>query len=585
MIFFFLLAAVPLFIVGSVSYYKSFKAVEEISVESYSQVADQLNKSIELLFRDAEKYLTMGASEEAVTFLRQKSLSPELYDASYELIKKQKEYRDIFQFGSYINGIYIIGFNSFAISERRGLYRAPAPQDFDPFLSRIVDGNGATIIRPHSRLEYAAEPRDKDVISLGRVIEKPVTLENVGLIIVDIDLSIFQDLCQNLSIGNAGEFYVVARDRQILYPTDAYPIETFLSEGLLPEERVLEIRDNSEGAFFQKVDGVDEFYVFNTLEKTGWKIVGRVERQDLMESAYQIRSLSFRLIFVNLLFFFFIYLLVSRALTRPILNLKQVMKQAEEGNFDVRASSKGHDEITSLSHSFNAMIRKIKELMQLTIEEHEALKKYEMKALQAQINPHFLYNSLDAIIWMAEAGKKEDVVHITKSLSSFFRVSLSKGEEWIPVEDEVSHIRHYLEIQQIRYRDLLRFTIDVPEELKSLIMLKIVLQPLVENALYHGIKNKRFGGTISIGASRRANRLHFIIEDDGAGISEERLSEIRGALEDASKTIDSPGGFGMKNTYQRLKLYYKEDVDLLIKSRKGEGTRVELILPVKESLC
>lgn len=210
-----------------------------------------------------------------------------------------------------------------------------------------------------------------------------------------------------------------------------------------------------------------------------------------MKSAYAIRNLTIFTVVLCFMFTVVLYLFISDKLTLPIRDLKNKMKMAESGNLEVKAECANSDEIADLCHSFNIMLQKIKELMDRSLKEHENLKKSELRVLQAQINPHFLYNTLDAIVWMTEANNSEQVVEITKALSSFFRISLSKGKEWITIKDEVEHTRSYLVIQKMRYRDILDFKIDFEEDIMEYKILKLTLQPIVENALYHGIKNKR----------------------------------------------------------------------------------------------
>ncbi|KPV47456.1 histidine kinase, partial [Kouleothrix aurantiaca] len=204
------------------------------------------------------------------------------------------------------------------------------------------------------------------------------------------------------------------------------------------------------------------------------------------------------------------------------------------------------------------MVGKIKELLAAKIEEHENLKKAELRALQAQINPHFLYNTLDTIIWMAEARRMDQVVELVRVLSRFFRITLSKGKDWITMRDEIEHVESYLAIQKMRYRDILDYRIDIPADMRDGQMLKLTLQPLVENALYHGIKNKRSGGTITVRGSRLpGDLLQIQVEDNGAGITPERLDEIRALLaSDTGDTVVGEGGYGISNVKQRIKLYY-----------------------------
>jgi two-component system sensor histidine kinase YesM len=227
------------------------------------------------------------------------------------------------------------------------------------------------------------------------------------------------------------------------------------------------------------------------------------------------------------------------------------------------------------------MIGKINELLASKMREQENLQKAEFRALQAQINPHFLYNTLDTIVWMAEARKHEQVIEIVRALSSFFRIALSKGKDWISLRDEVEHTRSYLTIQKMRYRDILDYQIEVDEAVLNSTILKLTLQPLVENALYHGIKNKRNGGTITVRVrAHDADHVRLEVEDDGIGFTSARLEQIVAAmLDETGEPKLKEAGFGIENVDRRIKLYYGRQYGVTIQSTYQIGTRVALVIP------
>jgi two-component system, sensor histidine kinase YesM len=273
---------------------------------------------------------------------------------------------------------------------------------------------------------------------------------------------------------------------------------------------------------------------------------------------------------------------LSKSIYTPIKKLHDVTTTITKNDLQALMTSDNVDEITELGMSFNIMIGKIKELLDSKIKEQENLKKAELRALQAQINPHFLYNTLDTIIWMAEAKRTDQVVKIVSALSSFFRISLSKGMDWITIGDEVERIRSYLTIQKMRYQDILDFKIEVEEDAASNTILKLILQPLVENALYHGIKNKRQGGTITVRARRKGEEeIQLEVEDDGIGFTPEKLSQLRAELEDESGDIKLESGFGIGNVNKRIRLYYGKPYGLSVESEYATGTCVTLVIPAK----
>lgn len=273
---------------------------------------------------------------------------------------------------------------------------------------------------------------------------------------------------------------------------------------------------------------------------------------------------------------------LSRSIYTPIKKLHDVTTTITKNDLEALMTSDNVDEITELGMSFNIMIGKIKELLDSKIKEQENLKKAELRALQAQINPHFLYNTLDTIIWMAESKKTDQVVKIVSALSKFFRISLSKGVDWITIGEEVERIKSYLTIQKMRYRDILDFKIEVDEDIAENTILKLLLQPLVENALYHGIKNKRQKGTISVRARRKdENEIQLEVEDNGIGLTPERLNQLHAELNDDTGDIKLESGFGLGNVNKRIRLYYGKPYGLFIQSEYTTGTCVTMIIPAK----
>lgn len=273
---------------------------------------------------------------------------------------------------------------------------------------------------------------------------------------------------------------------------------------------------------------------------------------------------------------------VSEKIRKPIIQLEQLSSQIAEGNLEARAVKPFVEELDNLTLNLNSMAEKIKELIDENIREQQNFQKAQMKALQAQITPHFLYNTFDTIIWLAESMKTDEVIKITKAFSNFFRISLSKGREWLTVEQEIEHIKSYLTIQKIRYRDILDYSISFDEELKDYKVLKLILQPLVENAIYHGIKNKRGRGILNVNLKKEENRLHFSVSDNGIGMTEEKLNIIYNELNSKSNTENLKTVYGLFSVQKRLELYYNENIKLLIESEYGNGTVVSFKVPAEK---
>lgn len=278
---------------------------------------------------------------------------------------------------------------------------------------------------------------------------------------------------------------------------------------------------------------------------------------------------------------FFTLTSVSEKIRKPIMRLENLSSEIAAGNLEARAVKPYVKELDNLTQNLNIMAEKITDLLDENIKEQQNFQKAQMKALQAQITPHFLYNTFDTIIWLAETKRTEKVIEITRAFSNFFRISLSKGHEWITVEQEIEHIKSYLTIQKIRYRDILDYSISVEDEMKDTSVLKLILQPLVENAIYHGIKNKRGRGILEVVVKKDNGRIYFSVADNGIGMSAEKVKSIYEELESKPDTELLKNVYGLFNVQKRLELYYNEKIELLIESEYGSGTVVSFNVPAE----
>lgn len=271
---------------------------------------------------------------------------------------------------------------------------------------------------------------------------------------------------------------------------------------------------------------------------------------------------------------------IMERITDGIWRLQHVTQEAGRGEFHVRAEMDQYDdEFAKLGDGFNQMVEQLGTLVEDIRVEQLHIRAMEQKLLQAQINPHFLYNTLDAIIWLAEAGEDKQVIMMVSALSDFFRTTLSKGKDVITVEEERSHIESYLKIQQFRYQDILEYELDIPQELYLYQIKKLMLQPLVENALYHGIKNKRGMGRIGVKGWKEKENLWFSVEDNGIGMTEERLEAVRREISAHHTGEDEPAGFGLYNVAQRIHLTYGVSYGLTLESEYQKGTKVLVCIP------
>lgn len=288
-------------------------------------------------------------------------------------------------------------------------------------------------------------------------------------------------------------------------------------------------------------------------------------------------------LFASILAFLFRnYRQLNRSINDPIYRLKTMASKIAQGDLSIRVEKPEISELDELTDSLNTMAEKLGELIEQNIQKQQNLQKAEMRALQAQIAPHFMYNTLDTILSLAEDGQNEDVITTTLALSSFFRLSLNKGRDWVSVAEEKSHVESYLAIQRMRYGPILEYEIDISEDILKESMVKILLQPLVENSIYHGIKKTRKPGLIKLKGESQGGCLVFTVEDNGLGMEATELERLRGNL--SHYDVSNPEmGFGLYNVFKRIQLYYQIDNGLTMESEYKKGSKVTLRLPTIKS--
>ena len=419
-----------------------------------------------------------------------------------------------------------------------------------------------------SHVQNAIKSSYKWVITLSKALVNYNTGQNEGVFFVDLNYNSISELCNNNNIGNKGYIFILDNEGNIIY----HPKQQLMYGGLISED-VEEILSNEEGHFTSG----EKLYTVSRSEKTGWTVVGAASTSELFKNNENAQIMYLVVAGVLLLGVIVISNIISREITKPIRQLSDSMNLVEEGKFDkANVHVTVHNEIGNLSNSFNMMTERIHTLMEENVYEQKEKRKNEMKALQAQINPHFLYNTLDSIIWMSEAGNNEEVVLMTSALARLLRQSISNDKEQVTISEEMEYVRSYLTIQKMRYEDKLEYSIEVSPEIRYEKIIKFALQPIVENAIYHGLKYKETKGNIRIRGFREGQKAVIVIEDDGVGMDEQTLAHIF----DETKKERKSNGVGIPNVQKRLHLYYGSEYGLFYSSRKGKGTVVTVKIPL-----
>ncbi|UJF32564.1 sensor histidine kinase [Paenibacillus hexagrammi] len=569
---FVLLTILPLIGVGVISYQKSYTTVSEHSIASTQVTTDQLQRDIDILFQDTKKFLEIGKNNSVLHFLLTQS---ETYEDAKDILKMFQVYRETYKFSDSIINISIVNMYGKGISEKKGVFQAESIMMKNPhFLSLLNNPDETLIIPPVSSSIYdrldQTEVKGHQLISLAAVIEQRVTHEVIGFIMIDLDASVVESFLNHTKIGETGYLYV----------TDDKGHPIFLPQHVTDPKMyaTIPVMQQQKGSFIDRSTSPERFIVFSTSQLTGWKIIGDAPLKEVMRDANEIKYLILISVGFSILCTIALYYFITSQVIRPIQYLKHKMRQAASGNLEAKVkNNRSEDEISDLGSSFNSMLEQIRMLLAHSIREQEEIKKAELRTLQAQINPHFLYNTLDSIVWMAEAKKSEQVIDLVKALSHFFRITLSKGKDWIMLKDEIEHVRNYLTIQKMRYSDILDFELYIDEAIFTYRILKLTLQPIVENALYHGIKNKRRKGLITItgGFSPEGHILLEVI-DNGIGMTPEQVLHLRSILE---QDVQADSGFGIKNVHKRIRLYYGEPYGVAIESEYGHGTQITITIP------
>lgn len=353
------------------------------------------------------------------------------------------------------------------------------------------------------------------------------------------------------------------------------------------EDRVDDIRTNLETDVGYDTNIVmleDNIYILTELiqDNIQYYIYYQTRSMEHLTSQLNVRIHTFTL-FCGVMLAFLIFMvailivMIVTDITRPINELCKVTEQVAKGDFSARARGESQDEVAMLADSVNSMTESLEELVSKIKEDERKMRKADLRLLQEQINPHFLYNTLDTIVWLIEGNDSDKAVNMVMSLSEFFRLVLSKGKEYITIQEEELHIKSYLEIQQVRYRDILEYEIRIDPELYRYQILKLTLQPLVENSLYHGIKYKRARGNILVTGKICGDEVHFTVEDNGVGMEEDELRKLQEEIRKPCKETEK--GFGLANVNERIRMNFGTEYGMWIDSARGKGTRVEIVIP------
>nr|WP_139787373.1 sensor histidine kinase [Cohnella massiliensis] len=558
-------------LLGFIAYQLSTAAVRRSAEDYTAELVRQVNANIRTYVDNMRTISSLALNNRDVrSFVAGADALPEDERRATEE-RISDFFRSILLSRNDIASIQIAGYDGSFVSDRRDAELNPyvsIPEQSWYKLARAAEG-GIVVSSSHIQPIYTNEYRW--VVSLSRELRRDDGT-GVGILLVDLNFNVMNDMLSQIDLGQRGYVFIVSDDGNLVY----HPQQQLVYSGL-KTERIDDVLRRGGGSFETDEGSQSRIYTIQD-SGFGWKIVGVSYVSELVGNKRQMDLSLLAWGGFCLLVAIALSVLLSRGLSRPIKRLQERMREVERGNLDIYVPPDGQREIGLLARTFNMMVAQIKELMSQVVREQEFKRRSELNALQAQINPHFLYNTLDSIVWMAEAKKSEEVVLMASALARLFRSSISKDRELVPVRTEIEHIANYLTIQKMRYKNKIDYRIDVDSAILDCLTIKVLLQPLVENAIYHGLKNKYGPGCIAISGERVADRIVFRIADDGVGMDEDMLVKLM--RPDARKADGR--GIGVANVHERIRLHFGPEFGLVYESEPEEGTTVTVTIPAVE---
>ena len=459
------------------------------------------------------------------------------------------------------------------------LKKSVAPQRQDWFAAAVDRIENLHFSTPHvQNLFEDPDYRYRWVVSLSRQVEltRAGSIEG-GVLLVDMSFSGIEQICKDVELASSdGYLYLIDGDGEIIY----HPRQQLIYAGLL-EENNRTAAGYEDGSHAETFGGAKRQVTVKTVGYTGWKLVGVVPADNIWDNYGQLLLFFLFVVLFSIFLLVFVNLHLSERISVPIKTLERAVKELEAGREEVDIDVSGPYEIERLGHFIRSMVSTMRHLMDDIIEQERQKRRSELEVLQSQINPHFLYNTLDSVVWMTENGRTDEAILMVTSLARFFRISLSRGSNIIPIADELEHARHYLTIQKMRYKNKFSAVIAAEDGVEGLYTIKLIVQPILENAIYHGMAYADGDGEITVRARRDGEDVVIEVADNGPGMPEEMVERLLDQSYAAAPGTKG-SGIGLRNVHQRIRLTFGEEYGLAIHSEPDAGTTVCIRLPVLE---
>lgn len=564
LIYFILTTGIVIFIMGSFLFYNSSKIMAGEAEKTITASIEKSGKQVEMYLNKLNSLSELLTQTPQVCRYFSKDMMSDAYEQDY--LDSKNLVNILIKTNPEIKSIIMVGADGRIITNEENLDMNFAGNVKDQTWYKDALKSTEVVLTSARMQEFSMNKNDW-VISLTREI-KGSAGESLGILRIDFKYSEIEKILNNLMLGKTGFAFIMNEHNQLVYHPDPSYFENNERIALLSD--IIAPHESSKPKGTSLTEGTTLTYIYK-VAGSDWKLVGVSSMDGLVSMKMNLlRTVTFMgiLIFLGA---FLVSRRFSNNLSRPLSQLEKAMERMENDFQGIDHDKIGSAEIASLMEKYVLMVDEIRNLMEEIKNKEKTLRDSEIRTLQSQINPHFLYNTLDTIVWLAEFGEVEKVVRVSKALGSFFRLSLHGGQENIPVRDEIDHVKQYLLIQKERYLEKLEYEITVDENALDIEVPKIILQPIIENSIYHGIRHLEGNGLIKISATKEKNRLVFVVEDNGVGFDQFLMKDI-----EKQPTIS---GIGLSNVKERLRLLCGEDFVFEINSRVGEGTVVRIELP------
>ncbi|MBP1964519.1 cache domain-containing sensor histidine kinase [Paenibacillus aceris] len=574
-ILFFSSMSISIMLMGYLSYHKANDIISSKVSQVAWQTVQQANRRLELIMNeyDNRSLLIFGNKEIQKGILGEYRDS---YDQSYNNQQIGKFLSNLVNVKNDTLNIYILGersasyrFTNNGFTELPMISKVEAEQDW---YKQIKAANGQVVwygIR--SPLVQSLDQDNKPVFVLGRSLKNFDNLDQtLGVLIMEFNPELIQQFLSEVDFQAQGTTYIVNQNDTVVADSN---------NSLTMRPAGLNLPPASSGYLTEKVDGKEVMLVYDQLKITDWKLVGMAPIQNLVSDSRKIAYYTVYLVIGFSVVAIALAFLVAKQMHKPVRMLLWSMRRAREGDFEVQITNERSDEFGMLYHSFNTMVTRIKDLIDEVYIQKLLKKETQLKMMASQINAHFLYNTLDSIHWISRIYKVDEISTMIFGLSKYLRISLSEGNDFVTVKESAELLESYISIQKVRYQDKFTVNMNIDPALLNFKVLKFVFQPLVENAIYHGLENKRGKGKLDISWKMEGQILIFEVEDDGIGISANKMAELTTMMD--SDEWEGEHNFALRNIHSQIQLTYGKEYGLSIESTLGVGTKVTLVLPLR----